>query len=304
MAKLVMLVGISGSGKSTVAKNAMEANPDKVVVVSSDGIRGEMFGDENVQKDPHKVFNEVHKRVREALKEDKIVYYDATNLNAKRRMNFLKTIEHLDAEKECIVVLSTPEECVERQSLRERRVPVSVINKQIKQFQCPYYYEGWDNIELLYNIFKEPVRLPDLMELNKIPHDNSHHEHDIYEHMKAAEHLYCNTVSIIDLGVAEAIKYHDLGKFFTKTFTNMKDEVTEEAHYYGHQNAGAYFYLLDYEHARKMPIVHLLRVANLIQFHMEPFFRKGEAWYKFAEMIGPIMATDIIKIHHIDVTSA
>ena len=304
MAKLVMLVGISGSGKSTVAKNAMEANPDKVVVVSSDGIRGEMFGDENVQKDPHKVFNEVNKRVREALKEDKIVYYDATNLNAKRRMNFLKTIEHLDVEKECIVVLSSLEECVSRQISRERKVPESVIKNQIKQFQCPYYHEGWDNIDILYNFAtRNPIRLPDLMNLNKIPHDNSHHIHDVYEHMKAAEHLYCNTTTIIDLGVAEAIKYHDIGKFFTKTFTNMKGEKTEEAHYYGHQNAGAYFYLLDYEHARSMPVVHLLRVANLIQYHMEPFFRKGK-WIEFAKIVGPAMAREIMKIHHIDITAA
>ena len=107
----VAIVGHNGSGKSTLAKMLKEGN-DNIVIVSSDAVRAELLGDENDQSRNGEVFNEVHKRIISSLKEGKDVIYDATNLSYKRRINFLKTISHLNVYKKCIVVLASYERCV------------------------------------------------------------------------------------------------------------------------------------------------------------------------------------------------
>lgn len=77
---------------------------------------------------------------------------------------------------------------------------------------------------------------------------------------------------------------HDIGKPRVKSFIDRDGNVTKEAHYYGHQNYSAYYFLIQgYIEPTKM----LLDDAGLIQWHMEHFFRKGEALAKFHEMIGP-----------------
>lgn len=94
--KFYMLVGLSGSGKSSY--NFKE----EVVKISSDALRKELFGDENDQTHNAEVFNELHKRVILNLKNGKNVVYDATNLSRRRRVAFLNNIKYIDCEKECI----------------------------------------------------------------------------------------------------------------------------------------------------------------------------------------------------------
>ena len=80
--KFYMLVGISGSGKSFVAEQVKRIYKNHLVnieVHSSDAIRKELWGDENDQQNPQKVFQILHKRVKNALSEGKDVIYDATN---------------------------------------------------------------------------------------------------------------------------------------------------------------------------------------------------------------------------------
>ena len=55
MNRFVMLVGPAGSGKSTVAKEML--SKDNFVIVSSDSVREELFGDESIQGDPSHIFN-------------------------------------------------------------------------------------------------------------------------------------------------------------------------------------------------------------------------------------------------------
>ena len=128
-----MLCGISGSGKSSWLA------PDNCIKISSDALRLEMFGDETDQTHNAEVFNELHNRVRENLKLGKNVIYDATNLSSRRRKDFLKTIAHIPCKKICNVFRTPYEICIKRDSLRSRTVGVSVIFKQLKQFQMPQY---------------------------------------------------------------------------------------------------------------------------------------------------------------------
>ena len=109
---------------------------EEVVLLSSDAIRGEIYGDKNCQRDPGRVFDIMHQRTIAALSQGVSVIYDATNLSCKRRMNFLKSIAHIDCKKTCVVVVTTPEDIEERMKLRDRKVPMEVVHKQLYISSC------------------------------------------------------------------------------------------------------------------------------------------------------------------------
>ncbi len=285
-----MMVGVAGSGKSTIASQI--ANSIGAKIVSSDAIRGELYGDENCQANPEKVFGVVHNRIRTFLMEGEDVIMDATNLSCKRRMSFLKNIAHIpNVKKHCVVVVATPEDIERRMRWRERKVPTEVVHRQMCQFQCPNYYEGWDFIAIEWTSKIEDC-LTSSQKLHQetfIPHDNPHHSLSVREHMVRAEELvHANSKATSeDEWVA---RIHDLGKPRCKTFTDREGRPTEVAHYRNHQNYGAYYSLIfDGANFDASPR-EALDTACLVQWHMEHYLREGPALNKFYEMIGPELA--------------
>ena len=291
--KLIMLIGVSGSGKSTFAKYLKDEG-EIDLIISSDALRAELFGDENEQNHNNELFNELHNRVREALKEGKRVCYDATNLSSKRRMGFLKNLSDLDIVKECIVLIASFDLCAFSQLNRERQVPVDVIKKQIKQFKCPYWYEGWDDIRI---ILRDNISKHTYMSMNNMQHNNSHHELNIDEHMNKTFNI-CKFLTENKV-LREAALYHDLGKFFCKEFDMFEDGISE-AHYYGHQNAGAYFYLNDLANLNENGLGYCLEVAVLIQYHMEPFLRNKKGLKRLEQLLGYNLFFDLMQLHQCD----
>lgn len=266
---------------------------EEVVLLSSDAIRGEIYGDENCQRDPGRVFDIMHQRTVAALSKGISVIYDATNLSCKRRMNFLKSIAHIDCEKICVVVVTTPEDIAERMKSRDRKVPYIVVHKQLCQFQCPNYYEGWDKIEINYNSDTEACMASyrQLWAECDIPHDNPHHSLSVMEHMnKAADVMEELAWKDDDLHLFHdrwVARIHDVGKARTKSFTDRNGNSTEVAHYIGHQNYGAYYSLI-FDNGSFTPLEKdSLDNACLIQWHMEHYLRKGEALLKFYAMFPP-----------------
>ena len=292
-AKLTMLIGVSGSGKSTFAKQLKDAG-EIDLIISSDALRAELFGDENEQNRNNELFNELHNRIRKALKEGKRVCYDATNLSSKRRIGFLKNLSDLDIVKECIVLIASFDLCAFSQLNRERQVPVDVIKKQIKQFKCPYWYEGWDDIRI---ILRDSVSKSVYMSMNNMPHNNPHHELNIDEHMNKTFNI-CKFLTENKV-LREAALYHDLGKFFCKEFDMFEDGISE-AHYYGHQNAGAYFYLNDLANLNENGLEYCLEVALLIQYHMEPFLRNKKGLKRLEQLLGYNLFFDLMQLHQCD----
>lgn len=156
MVKFVMLVGISGSGKSTYAEeNALIGN---YKIVSSDTIREELYGDASCQSNPAKVFKIAHNRICEYLEQGENVIFDATNLESKHRKQLLTRIDYIPGVKKvCWIIFPPVEWCISNQDLRERKVPERVIRRQFKKFQMPTADEGWDRIIITDHVTSEQL---------------------------------------------------------------------------------------------------------------------------------------------------
>lgn len=304
MPTLTTMVGIAGSGKSTIA--AQIAASTGALIVSSDAIRGEIYGDENCQADPGKIFNIVHQRIHKALLEGKDVIMDATNLSCKRRMTFLRDLNMPNVKKNCIVVVTTPEDIEERMKTRERKVSMEVVHEQLCQFQCPNYYEGWDYITVEYNSDIDACMnsYRRLWCECDIPHDNPHHSLSVMEHMNKAadiaEDLAWKSEDLSLVNERWVARIHDIGKPRCKAFTDRNGNPTEIAHYRNHQNYSAYYSLIFDGANFDIPEKDSLDNACLIQWHMEHYLRQGYALENFYRMIGPKLSRRLRVLEEAD----
>lgn len=151
--KLFVMIGLSGSGKSTEALDIWQSSGgvhSNTIIVSSDCIREELCGDANDQSRNAKVFEEFHRRIRKGLQDGNDVIADATNLTIKSRKGVVKAVERIPCEKIAVVMATPFEECVNRDEHRDRIVSADVIERQRRRFQIPFYKEGFDDIQIVY----------------------------------------------------------------------------------------------------------------------------------------------------------
>ena len=301
--KFICYVGLPGSGKSTHAqKSAEEYN---ATIFSSDALRAEWYGDENIQGDNAKLFTELHRRIKDCLREGGNAIYDATNINYKQRMAFLAELTNISCEKICVVVATPYEECLKRNAQRERKVPEKVIRKMYMQFDIPWYFEGWDQIEVKYSEFENSFGWTwDWVEsVDNFDQNNHHHELTLGGHCRQTMHNVDKLCAeyqgfVMSSELRTAARIHDCGKPFTKTFRNSKGEITEEAHYYNHERVGSYDSLF-YEMACSR-----LYVAALIRWHMQPYFwekdNNEKSHEKYKKLWGENFYRDIIILHKAD----
>lgn len=80
---LYTLVGLPACGKSTYCMNNNDC-----VIISTDAIRKELYGDESAQTNNAKVYHIAHERIALALASGKNVIFDATNINKKARKEY------------------------------------------------------------------------------------------------------------------------------------------------------------------------------------------------------------------------
>ena len=313
--RFLMLVGLPGSGKSYYA-NLLKEKFDNVHVFSSDELRLEMTGDENNQNKNGEVFNELHKRIKQCIRENRdkstLVIYDACNISYKRRMAFLRELKNYECRKICMFIYKPYVECLADSEKRAqnggRYVPEEVIDRMHKNIYVPYYFEGWDTILMRdYSKSDEPKSIPELFYgengLCKIPHDNPHHEFTIGDHCVATMmNLIHSRSNYSDNRLILAGLLHDIGKRYTKSFIDSKGEKSETAHYYQHHLVGAYDAI---EHIPKGHENERFEVANLIQYHMFPFFWNKEVNNnkvndKYKKMWGERFYERIMLLHKAD----
>lgn len=293
-----MMIGLPASGKSTKAQElSQEYN---ATVFSSDVLREELFNDVNDQSHNQELFVELHKRIKDRLKNGNNAIYDATNINYKKRMAFLAELKSIPCEKICVLMATPIDLCFKRNAERERKVPEHVIDRMYRNFDVPWYYEGWDKIEVEYvdgtlNFYGAPFRFID--STKDFDQENSHHDLTLGAHCAKAT-ARIQSLDEISPELFYAAILHDNGKPYTKTFVNGKGEVTEQAHYYSHERVGSYnslFYDVDY---------HRLYMATIIRWHMQPYFwekdNNEKSHNKYKKLWGEELYNDIMLLHEAD----
>lgn len=298
----VMMGGLPGSGKSTVAQKTKTTFPYKeAVVVSSDSIRKELYGDEAIQGDNASLFNEIHKRIIGLLLNGESVIFDATNLSRKHRIAFLQKIKNIpDVEKTYWLVATSFTNCVARNEKRSRNVPYHVMKRMRESFNVPLYSEGWDRISILFDYDESEYDIGAFLEKMKTYNqDSKYHTHTLGDHLRAVQLAAIEKMPNEPILSCAAL-LHDCGKPHTKTFENKNGLLKESASYYGHEYVGAYeslFYMDRFFTSTRK----LLDAAALIEFHMMPYFATTEkAKQKIKDLLGEDLYYMLELLHEAD----
>lgn len=248
-----VMVGVPGSGKSTLIEKLR--SPDKKEsILSSDEIR-EVFE----LKNNSKVFEKMNSFLRDMVKEEELdtIFYDATNVNRRRRRSLYRNIKNWNKKTHVNIIfnsipLST---AIERNSTRpeEDRVPFHVVKRMHRQLQIPRIGVDCDTLQVAgipifnsdvnykfdnINTVEDFVKTTDerwKMELmlSDTPHDcKPWHLESVFEHINLAiNNSYRKDLEIIAL-------LHDLGKGIAKQV-----DKTGYATYRGHASVSAHYYL-------------------------------------------------------------
>lgn len=318
---LVMMIGLPGSGKSTEAEAIQRRRREMDFQIhSSDALRAELYGDESTQGDNNALFEELHRRIFADLNAGKNVIYDATNLNKKRRVQFIREAWMTGAICMAALCILPYEICLERNAKRERVVPIEAMEKMYRSFQPPHIDEGFDEIYIFDEMYADLSYRYGGYDLDckyenamSVDQETKFHTLNVFEHCKAASESIFNwyikgTYNFpfeYDTMFAAAW-LHDCGKPKTKTRLNKKGEDDGNCHYYNHESVGAYDsffwcrgFNLDLHTQMKME-KYMLDVANLVYFHMMPFLWDGRENVKKPAYMSEQMFEGVKLLHEAD----
>lgn len=304
---LYMLIGLPGSGKSTIAKE--QKYEIKGEVFSSNELRKELFGTLDPRpKDNGKLFDTMHSRIKECLLSGKDAIYDATNIKKRRRIAFLEKLKKVPCKKVCVVLVVPYEKCLEQNAKRAEQslaeVPAEAIRNMYLEWEPPHKSEGWDEIRFLYQ--KGSMAGKDFerdMRTLWLPYDqgNSHHFSTLGEHMLCTEQYLEERTDDRLLKLAASL--HDIGKPFVRTQKDKRGNDSEDAHYYSHQNVGAYEVMF-YKESLKLSTEQMLDICNLVFYHMHPYLgwkESARAKEQDRRVLGEEMFNRIMLLHEADV---
>ena len=293
---LIILIGLPASGKSTYARELINDFKDEAVWLSSDNIR--IKYDYKISNE--EVFKIMWNGVKTAAIQKKIIIYDATNLFAKNRIHLINQFKKvckdngLKGKVECTLFLQPINVLFKRNAGRVGRevVPEDVIWRMMKQFQFPMKAEGYDSIFISKTSNGKELFIDEIM---MMPQDNPHHTMSLGEHLSvAAEKAIINSYST---NVYIASLYHDVGKWFCK-------EIDDKgiAHYYGHENIGAYMLALHFfanDILNKEPFYNVICLVN---YHMRPYVweKSSRAQSKDKRLFGESFYKQLMDLHYCD----
>ncbi|MFF7447902.1 MULTISPECIES: polynucleotide kinase-phosphatase [unclassified Streptomyces] len=150
---LVVLVGASGSGKSTFARRHFKPTE----VISSDFCRGLVSDDENDQSATRDAFDVLHYIAGKRLAAGRRTVVDATSVQSDSRRQLIDLARQHDVLP-IAIVLDVPEEvCAERNAGRTDRadMPVRVIKRHIRELRRSIRHlerEGFRKVHVLRGV--------------------------------------------------------------------------------------------------------------------------------------------------------
>lgn len=271
---LWVMVGLSGSGKSSVAKEIAENNPN-TVIVSLNNIREELTGDYENQEHNNEVFKVFHKRISEALENNTNVIADATNITMRSRRAIIENVKGIDCHKIAYLIPKPFDQCKLDNLNRQHHVPEEVLDGQLRKFQIPFYEEGWDLIKRRDFLRDGEITIPDIsLKMENFDQKNPHHTMSLLEHSDYTYKLFADKEYPMSFQLGAVL--HDVGKLYCQTF----DEFGT-AHYIDHDSVGSYLVLTSLDGFYHYDI---LDACFLINYHMMPFDwtteKSKERWKK------------------------
>ncbi|MEZ5097185.1 MAG: polynucleotide kinase-phosphatase [Nocardioides sp.] len=146
---LVVLVGISGSGKSTFARTHFKSTE----VISSDFCRGLVADDENDQSATPDAFDVLHYIVGTRLRRGLLTVVDATNVQQQARASLIKLAKSHDVLVDAIVIDVPDTVAIERNKQRpDRDFGTHVVSRQHRDLKRSFRRlskEGFRRVHVL-----------------------------------------------------------------------------------------------------------------------------------------------------------
>lgn len=271
---LWVMVGLSGSGKSSVAKEIAENNPN-TVIVSLNKICEELTGDYGNQENNEEVCKVFRKRISEALENNTNVIADATNITMRSRRAIIENVKGIDCHKIAYLIPKPFDQCKLDNLNRQHPVPEEVLDGQLRKFQIPFYEEGWNLIKRRDFLRDGEITIPDIsLKMENFDQKNPHHTMSLLEHSDYTYKLFADKEYPMSFQLGAVL--HDVGKLYCQTF----DEFGT-AHYIDHDSVGSYLVLTSLDGFYHYDI---LDACFLINYHMMPFDwtteKSKERWKK------------------------
>lgn len=318
--KVFYLVGIPGSGKSHFASEL--AKKEKAIIVSSDAIRKELFGDSEKQKKTNMVYRTLYERVNKMVLEGNNVIIDATNIERERRMFSLHKLDRLklpNLEKICYYFDTPYEKAVERNALRSRVVESRILEKMRNNMEIPLIGEGFDAVHIIHDkspylvgkeqfvelvesganyqtLFEGLQAIPMFRDIYQFDQENVHHqfllcEHTYYVYEYVNEYYEGEDKFVLQV----AALFHDVGKPTCKKYKQVRQTYA----YFGHENVSTqmachFLYELGFEEA------FIQQVLDIIQLHMLISFGGDRGASEIYHLIGGEQLTNLYFFREAD----
>ena len=302
MSKLIVMIGLQGSGKSFAAHNKINSEGNWLIF-SSDEYRKLICGDENCQTRNQEVFTRLYQDLRQALIGGKDCIFDATNICRKDRSKLFHQIQGISDVEVIAYVMRTPIKlCLDRDRERTRTVGFNVIDKFIRRFEFPQRFEGFskiiidnepcEDIDIVYDRFQRC--LEDMKDWDQA---NPHHINSLYDHAFLLADHFPRDSAVFFAGIV-----HDIGKMIVNHYDDQGI-----AHYYNHDSVGTYYIL-----SELYPLLidrftseEIEFILFLVNYHMKGHKDvRGNAEVKYRRLFGDVWYQTLIDFANADIEAS